>query len=98
MRHHSADDPYWRHNSVCCNYDALKVPILAVGGMHAGSYRNSPARLAANVKSDVSVWLGPFAHNYPHLSPTGPQAGFLQEVVAFLSKHMEHPLTKPAGV
>ena len=29
---HQLEDDYWRHGSVCFDYDAITVPVLAVGG------------------------------------------------------------------
>eukprot|EP01025_Chloroclados_australasicus_P060839 TRINITY_DN786_c0_g1_i7.p1 TRINITY_DN786_c0_g1~~TRINITY_DN786_c0_g1_i7.p1 ORF type:complete len:2036 (-),score=275.34 TRINITY_DN786_c0_g1_i7:531-6638(-) len=82
---HPTRDAYWKHGSVCEDYSNLKVPVFASGGFNAGGYSNSLPRLAAALGSDqCRVLLGPWAHNFPHLSPLGPQYGFLQDVVQFV--------------
>ena len=87
MRHSSQKDPYWDVGS--CGTETVKnirVPLLLVGGSKAGGYANSIPRLAANaVNSKVTTLMGPWSHNYPHISPNGPQVGFLQLLLRWLA-------------
>jgi pimeloyl-ACP methyl ester carboxylesterase/acyl carrier protein len=83
MRRPTEDQPYWSENSLKkVPGGAPRVPVLAVGGAAAGGYANSLARLsaagAAVRVAPVKTILGPWAHQLPHLSPVGPQYGFLQ--------------------
>ena len=89
MRRSGEDDAYWSRNSLKkVPGGAPRVPVLAVGGAAAGGYANSLARLsaagAAVRVAPVKTVLGPWTHQLPHLSPVGPQYGFLQEVVSWL--------------
>lgn len=77
---HQTRDAYWRHGSVCENYDAIACPVLAVSGW-ADGYSNAVFRLLANLKVPRKGLVGPWGHQYPHLGTPGPAIGFLQEVV-----------------
>ncbi len=77
---HQHRDAYWKHGSVCENYAAIKAAVLTIGGWHDG-YRNTPAHLAANLKSPVKALVGPWNHKYPHMAVPGPRIGFLHEAL-----------------
>jgi putative CocE/NonD family hydrolase len=77
---HQRRDAFWKHGSVCENYDDIETPVLAVGGW-ADGYSNTVFRLLANLKAPVRGLVGPWAHKYPHFAKPGPQIGFLQECV-----------------
>jgi len=79
MRHQWYDD-YWRHGSVCENYDAIKCPVYAIGGW-ADGYTNAVSRLLANLSVPRKGLIGPWAHNFPHEARPGPSIGYLQEAV-----------------
>ena len=69
---------YWKHGSVCENYDAITIPVYAVGGW-ADGYSNAIPRLMQNLKGPAKGLIGPWAHSYPHDGTPGPAIGFLQE-------------------
>ncbi len=77
---HQQRDAYWKHGSVCEDYDAIRAAVFAIGGWHDG-YRNTPAHLAANLKAPVRALVGPWNHKYPHMAVPGPRIGFLQEAL-----------------
>jgi uncharacterized protein len=78
---HQQRDDYWRHGSVCEDYSAIEVPVLAVGGW-ADPYRNTVLRLLSNLSCPVKGIIGPWAHQYPDIDrPPGPRMGFLQETL-----------------
>lgn len=77
---HQNRDAYWKHGSVCEDYDAIKAAVFAIGGWHDG-YRNTPAQLAAHVSAPVRALVGPWNHKYPHFATPGPRIGFLQEAL-----------------
>jgi putative CocE/NonD family hydrolase len=79
LRHQRRDD-YWRHASVCEDYQAVQVPVLASSGW-ADGYSNAVTRLLAHVDVPRKGLIGPWSHKYPHLGEPGPAIGYLQEVV-----------------
>eukprot|EP00873_Tetraselmis_striata_P015498 jgi/Tetstr1/435762/TSEL_024655.t1 len=93
MRHPSRDDPYWAVGSARPHARDIRVPLLLLGGTHAGGYINSVAALAAEgaTSAPVTALVGPWSHNYPHISPNGPQVGFLQLLLRWLSEQLPSP-------
>ncbi|MGE3804324.1 MAG: CocE/NonD family hydrolase [Gemmataceae bacterium] len=79
MRHPWRDD-YWKHGSVCENYEAIKCPVYAIGGW-ADGYSNAVPRLLEHLKCPRKGLIGPWAHVFPHDGVPGPAIGFLQEAV-----------------
>ena len=79
LRHQRRDD-YWRHGSVCEDYEAIQCPVMAVSGW-ADGYSNSVFRLMENLHVPRRGLIGPWRHLYPHLGRPGPAIGFLQEEV-----------------
>ncbi|MEV5214149.1 CocE/NonD family hydrolase [Streptomyces albidoflavus] len=77
---HQRRDAYWRHASVCEDYSALQVPVLASSGW-ADGYSNAVTRLLENVDVPRKGLIGPWSHKFPHLGEPGPAIGYLQEVV-----------------
>ncbi|WP_336823241.1 CocE/NonD family hydrolase [Sporosarcina sp. USHLN248] len=77
VRHQRRDD-YWKHGSVCENYDDIDIPVFAVGGW-ADGYTNAIPRLLKGLKGPRKGLIGPWAHEYPEMAVPGPQIGFLQE-------------------
>jgi putative CocE/NonD family hydrolase len=79
LRHQHRDD-YWRHGSVCEDYAAIQVPVLAASGW-ADGYTNAVFRLLGALHVPRRGLVGPWSHKYPHLGQPGPAVGFLQELV-----------------
>ncbi|MTE19382.1 CocE/NonD family hydrolase [Streptomyces sp. TRM43335] len=79
LRHQRRDD-YWRHASVCEDYSAVDVPVLASSGW-ADGYSNAVTRLLEHLDVPRKGLVGPWSHKYPHLGQPGPAVGYLQEVV-----------------
>ncbi|WP_063034060.1 CocE/NonD family hydrolase [Nocardia grenadensis] len=77
---HQRRDEYWRRASVCEDYAAVQVPVLASSGW-ADGYSNAVGRLLANLDVPRKGLIGPWSHKYPHLGEPGPAIGYLQEVV-----------------
>ncbi|MGW6333223.1 CocE/NonD family hydrolase [Nocardia rhamnosiphila] len=77
---HQRRDDYWRRASVCEDYAAVQVPVLASSGW-ADGYSNAVGRLLANLDVPRKGLIGPWSHKYPHLGQPGPAIGYLQEVV-----------------
>lgn len=75
---HPTRDAFWKHGSVCEDYSAIRIPILAIGGW-ADAYKNAVCRLLQNVQHvPVRAILGPWLHKYPHFAVPGPKIGFIQ--------------------
>ncbi|MCX2968758.1 MULTISPECIES: CocE/NonD family hydrolase [Streptomyces] len=79
LRHQRRDD-YWKHASVCDDYDAVRVPVLASSGW-ADGYSNAVTRLLSRLDVPRRGLIGPWSHKFPHLGEPGPAIGYLQEVV-----------------
>ena len=79
VRHQRRDD-FWKHGSVGEDYDAIEIPVYAVGGW-ADNYNNSIPRVLAGLSSPRKGLIGPWSHNYPQTGVPGPAIGFLQEMV-----------------
>jgi putative CocE/NonD family hydrolase len=75
---HQRRDDYWKHGSVCEDFEAIQCPVYAVSGW-ADGYVNAVFRLLAGLKCPRKGLVGPWAHAYPHLGAPGPAIGFLQE-------------------
>ncbi|GAB3309503.1 CocE/NonD family hydrolase [Epidermidibacterium keratini] len=85
---HQRRDDYWRHGSVCEDYSAIDVPILAVGGLY-DEYRTTLFRLLDNLSSPVRALLGPWSHNYPHQGVPGPAIDFIAESIRWWDHWMK---------
>lgn len=91
---HQRRDAYWKHGSVCEDYDAIQCPVFAVGGWTDG-YSNAVPRLLANLKAPRRGLIGPWAHAYPHFALPGPQIGFLQEMLRWWDHWLKG---RPTGI
>ncbi len=69
---HQRRDAYWRHGSVCEDYEAIQCPVYAVGGW-TDSYKNAIPRLLERLTVPRKGLIGPWAHAYPHFALPGPQ-------------------------
>lgn len=79
---HQHRDDYWKRASVCEDYSAIKVPVLASSGW-ADGYSNAVARLLRNLDVPRKGLIGPWSHKFPHLGEPGPAIGYLQQLVAW---------------
>lgn len=77
---HQRYDEYWKHGSVCEDYEAIACPVLAVGGW-SDAYTNAVPRILQNLKVPRLGIIGPWGHIYPHDGVPGPAIDFLQEAV-----------------
>ncbi len=87
FRHQRRDD-FYRHGSICEDYDAIRCPVLAVGGW-ADGYTNTVFRMMENLTVPCKGLIGPWAHKYPHFAPPGPRIGFLQECLRWWDQHLK---------
>lgn len=77
---HQRYDTYWQHGSICEDFSAVEVPVLAVGAW-SDSYTNAVPRLLEGLKTPRKAIIGPWGHIYPQDGVPGPAIGFLQEAV-----------------
>ena len=85
---HQRRDAYWRHGSVCENYDDIQIPVLAVSGWTDG-YTNSVFRLMEHLSVPRKGLIGPWGHTYPHIGRPGPAIDFLGELVDWWDKWLK---------
>lgn len=85
---HQQRDAYWRHGSVCEDYAAISVPVMAVSGW-ADGYSNAVLRLLEHLTVPRLGLIGPWSHVYPHLGTPGPAIGFLDEVVRWFDRWLK---------
>ena len=75
---HQRRDAFWKHGSVREDYEAINVPVYAVGGW-GDAYNNSIPRILAGLNGPCKGLIGPWSHNYPEEGVPGPAIGFTQE-------------------
>ncbi len=83
---HQRRDAYWKHGSVCEDFDAIKAKVLAVGGW-GDAYKNAVPQLVEKVGAKGIV--GPWVHKYPHFAVPEPRIGFLQEAQRWWDKWLK---------
>ncbi|WP_085506097.1 CocE/NonD family hydrolase [Thalassobacillus devorans] len=77
---HQTRDDYWKHGSVCENYDDIQIPVFAVSGWQDG-YTDAVFRLLENLPKESKGIIGPWAHEFPEVATPEPTIGFLQECI-----------------
>jgi putative CocE/NonD family hydrolase len=88
LRHLHRDD-YWKHGSICENYEDITAATLLVGGWVDG-YKTALMRMAARLPGPTKCIMGPWGHLYPHTGVPGPAIGFLQEVVRWFDHWLKN--------
>ena len=89
---HQHRDDYWKHGSVCENYDDIQCPVMAVSGW-ADGYSNAVFRMLKNLKVPRMGLVGPWSHRYPHDGIPGPAIGFLQESIRWWDQWLKESET-----
>ena len=84
---HSTYDDYWKHGSICEDFEKIKIPILAIGGWH-DMYSNTVFRLAEKLPNCRGI-IGPWSHNWPDVADPGPKIGFMDECLDFWDFHLK---------
>ncbi|MFM2355410.1 MAG: hypothetical protein RLZZ528_1146, partial [Pseudomonadota bacterium] len=85
---HQSRDAYWKHGSVCEDWEAIQVPVLSIGGW-ADNYMNTVSHLVTNLKVPAKGIVGPWVHQYPQTAVPGPQIGFLQEAIRWWDRWLK---------
>ncbi|MFW6067430.1 MAG: CocE/NonD family hydrolase [Myxococcota bacterium] len=85
---HPHRDAYWKHGSVCEDYDAIQCPVFAVSGW-ADGYSNAVFRLLGGLSVPRRGLVGPWSHAWPHVATPGPAIGFLQECLRWWDRWLK---------
>ncbi|WP_096187670.1 CocE/NonD family hydrolase [Evansella halocellulosilytica] len=85
---HQRRDDYWKHGSICENYDDIQIPVFAVSGWQDG-YTDSVFRLLEHLPNESKGLIGPWAHEYPEVATPEPAIGFLQECIRWWDKWLK---------
>jgi len=93
---HPHRDEYWKHGSVCENWNAIEAPALCIGGWN-DAYSNAVPRLILGLKSPSKAIIGPWAHKYPHFAVPEPRIGFLQEALRWWDFWLKGEPTRVLG-
>jgi uncharacterized protein len=75
---HQRRDAYWKYGSVCEDYAAIDARSMPLA---VDRYKNAIPRLPERLRVPRKGLIGPWAHAYPHFALSGPQIGFLQEML-----------------
>lgn len=85
---HQRRDDYWRHGSICEDYDAVEAAVLIIAGWGDG-YRNAPPTAAANLNAPVKAINGPWIHKYPHFAWPKPRIDFHAEAIRWWDRWLK---------
>jgi putative CocE/NonD family hydrolase len=85
---HQHRDAYWKHGSVCEDYDAVECPVYMVGGW-ADGYVNAVLRFVEGHGGVRKGLIGPWAHGWPQDITPGPTIGFLQECLRWWDRWLK---------
>ncbi|MEM9782404.1 MAG: CocE/NonD family hydrolase [Pseudomonadota bacterium] len=85
---HQRRDGYWRHGSVCEDFSAIQVPVMAVGGWRDG-YSNAVFRLLAGLDVPRRGIVGSWGHRFPHLPGPGPEIDYLGEALRWWERWLK---------
>ena len=77
---HQRRDAYWKHGSVCENFDDIEIPVYAIGGW-ADAYSNPVPRLLSGLNVPRKGLVGPWGHQYMHQVLPRPGMGYMDEAL-----------------
>lgn len=77
---HQTRDEFWKHGSICEDFDALQIPALVLAGW-ADGYRNTPLKAVEGLGGRAKALIGPWVHKYPHFAWPKPRADFHAEAI-----------------
>ena len=87
---HPNRDAFWKHGSICEDWDRIQVPVLAITGW-ADAYVNTPTWLVENLKAPTKALIGPWEHRYPHISKLGA-ADAHSEIIGWFDRWLKNEL------
>jgi len=86
---HQRRDDFWRHGSICEDFDGFPVPALVIAGW-ADGYRNTPIKAVEGLGSKAKALIGPWVHKYPHFAWPKPRADFLSEAIRWWNRWLRN--------
>jgi predicted acyl esterase len=86
---HPHRDAYWKHGSVCEDWNKIQTPTLLIGGWN-DAYSNAIPRMMRNLRVPRKAIIGPWAHKYPHFAVPGPRIGGLQEMLRWWDFYLKN--------
>lgn len=82
---HQRRDDFWKHGSICEDFDAVQVPSLVIAGW-ADGYRNTPLKAVEGMGARAKAIIGPWIHKYPHFAWPKPRADFHAEAIRWWNR------------
>lgn len=82
---HQRRDDFWKHGSICEDFDAVAVPALVIAGW-ADGYRNTPLKAVEGMGLRAKALIGPWIHKYPHFAWPKPRADFHAEAIRWWNR------------
>ncbi|WP_040594466.1 CocE/NonD family hydrolase [Mesorhizobium metallidurans] len=79
---HQRRDDFWRHGSICEDFESFPIPALVLAGW-ADGYRNTPLKAVTGMPGKAKALIGPWVHKYPHFAYPKPRADFHAEAIAW---------------
>ncbi|TXR53381.1 CocE/NonD family hydrolase [Reinekea thalattae] len=86
---HQVRDDYWKHASVCEDYNAIKIPVYSISGWSDG-YRNAVFRLLENLPGIKKGLVGPWCHAYPNMASPKPSIDYITESVRWWDRWLKN--------
>jgi uncharacterized protein len=82
---HQRRDDFWRHGSICEDFDNFPIPALVIAGW-ADGYRNTPIKAIEGLGAKAKALIGPWVHKYPHFAWPKPRADFHSEAIRWWNR------------
>jgi putative CocE/NonD family hydrolase len=82
---HQRRDEFWKHGSICENFDDVEIPSLVIAGW-ADGYRSTPIKAVEGMPNRSKAIIGPWVHKYPHFAWPKPRADFHGEAIRWWNR------------
>jgi uncharacterized protein len=82
---HQRRDAFWKHGSICEDFNDVEIPALVIAGW-ADGYRNTPLRAVEGLGEKAKALLGPWIHKYPHFAWPKPRQDFHGEAIRWWNR------------
>ncbi|MCA1439655.1 CocE/NonD family hydrolase [Ensifer sp. IC4062] len=82
---HQRRDDFWRHGSICEDFESFPIPALVIAGW-ADGYRNTPIKAVEGLGGRAKALIGPWVHKYPHFAWPKPRADFHSEAIRWWNR------------
>ncbi|ESR26961.1 CocE/NonD family hydrolase [Lutibaculum baratangense] len=85
---HQRRDAFWKHGSICEDFQAVEIPALVIAGW-ADGYRNTPLKAVEGLGARAKAIIGPWIHKYPHFAWPQPRADFHAEAIRWWDRWLK---------